>query len=117
MANAGIQGGTALWGVMEGLLSSMECGQTTSPSTRVTHIFGTYLDLAGEHRIVFPRARWETVELASVSLVREVERRVESEVATLPTVEFLSRNHKSLPAGLLLPSPGEVAKGLIFIFP
>lgn len=40
--------------------------------------FGTYLDFVGEHWIVFLRARWETVELASVSLVREVECRVES---------------------------------------
>lgn len=66
---------------------------------------------------MFPRARWETVDLAPVGLVREAEHRVESVKAILPTLELLSRDHRSLPAGLPLLSPGEEAKALIFMCP
>lgn len=57
------------------------------------------------------------LEVAPVGLVRKVEHRVDSEKATRPTLESLSRDHRCLLAELPLPSPGEGAKALSFICP
>lgn len=61
------------------------------------------LDIAGKRWVVFSRARWETVELDPGGLLRGSETVEEPEEATSPTLEFRSRDHRSLLAKLPLP--------------